>query len=130
MKSPPLFPPFFVSTRLMDSHVAQRLRGISALLEALDDIMQEPVAERTVSRTTVGPFTVSTVYARDVKCYETAILDKNGAHPVERYPTRDDAECGHEKWCMLAPTLTEVTEIGHPLLGGVNKIVVLLPRRA
>ena len=34
--------------------------------------------------------------------YETALLDKNGVHPVEKYKSREDAEIGHEKWVKFA----------------------------
>lgn len=45
---------------------------------------------------------VSTVYASDINQYETAVLDNNGAHPVERYDTREEAQEGHNKWVKFA----------------------------
>ena len=44
---------------------------------------------------------VSTVLTSDCG-YETALLDGSGAHPVERYETREEAIKGHEKWVEFA----------------------------
>ena len=46
---------------------------------------------------------VSTAYTSD-EGYETALLDKNGVHPVERYDNRKTAEQGHKKWLEFANT--------------------------
>ena len=34
--------------------------------------------------------------------YETALLDSNGIHPVERYKTKKNALLGHKKWIKFA----------------------------
>lgn len=41
---------------------------------------------------------VSTLWVDDLNCYETALLDSNGAHPVERYDELEKAKEGHQKW--------------------------------
>ena len=45
---------------------------------------------------------VSTVYTSDINEFETALLDSQGAHPVERYFNEKDAIDGHEKWAAFA----------------------------
>lgn len=72
---------------------------------------------RKLGRTDVKGVTVSTAFTLD-ECYETAILDANGVHPVERYNSKSEAEAGHEKWCKEAETVETVTE-----LGGLNGLV-------
>lgn len=54
---------------------------------------------------------VSTVYTSD-EGYETALLDANGTHPVERYPNRYQAEEGHRKWVKLSTKRKKVKELG------------------
>ena len=46
---------------------------------------------------------VSTAYTSD-EGYETALIDKNEIHPVERYSDVDKAKIGHEKWVEFAKT--------------------------
>ena len=48
-----------------------------------------------------GGIGVSTAYTSD-EGYETALLDTNGTHPVERNETREQAEKGHKKWVKFA----------------------------
>ena len=90
---------------------------IQALFKALEcwekaaTIKYEPVGHSDS-----GPFTVSTVLTSDLGVYETAILDKESAHPVERYDTREQAEKGHAYWMATAATLTEITKLGHPFM--------------
>ena len=50
-----------------------------------------------------GGIGVSTVLSWD-KGYETALLDKTGAHPVQRYRNRVSALKGHKKWLNFAKT--------------------------
>lgn len=45
--------------------------------------------------------------------WETAILDKNGTYPVQRYGSEKEATQGHKDWVEKAKTLTEVTELGY-----------------
>lgn len=46
--------------------------------------------------------------------FETAILDKNGTHPVERYKTKNGAINGHKRWVEFAKDGVgkEVTKLG------------------
>jgi len=44
---------------------------------------------------------VSTAYTSD-EGYETALLDDNGVHPIERYLTKEEAVRGHAKWLEFA----------------------------
>jgi len=71
---------------------------------------------------------VSTVFAGDIDEYETAILDKNGAHPVERYRTKKEAVKGHNKWVKETETLTEIIKLGLPYLYP-HSVVVILERK-
>lgn len=68
---------------------------------------------RKVGRDDVNGLSVSTCFTSDCG-YETAILDVQGAHPVERYGTREQARAGHAKWLEVAAgELTEVTDVGY-----------------
>ena len=66
---------------------------------------------RKVERTEVSGLIVDTCYTSD-EGYETAIIDQNGAYPVERYDSKELAIIGHEAWCDKAKTITEITELG------------------
>ena len=44
---------------------------------------------------------VSTCYTSD-EGYETALIDANDVHPVERYNNREEAEQGHYKWLVFS----------------------------
>ncbi len=65
---------------------------------------------RMVGRTEVSGLIVSTCFTSDCG-YETAILDKVGAHPVERYTTKEDSLIGHSKWCEIAKTAKTIVEL-------------------
>lgn len=67
---------------------------------------------RKVSRDEVNGVTVSTAYTSDCG-YETALLDKNGVHPVERYESQEKAVTGHASWLRKAETLTTFTKLRH-----------------
>lgn len=76
---------------------------------------------RKVSRDELeNGLTVSTAYTSD-EGYETAILDSDGAHPVERYDTKEEAEEGHKKWMEKAKEFNDGREI--TVLGGFEGIV-------
>lgn len=79
-----------------------------------------------VARTSVGGFVVSTVLSTD-RGYETAILDSQGAWPVERYETLEQAEKGHEEWCGKIADLRTVSVLGYGELvrGWEQKLVPL-----
>ena len=70
--------------------------------------------------------TISTCYTVDMG-YETAILDKNGAHPVERYTTKKEATVGHDKWVAKAKELKKILKLGYGSL--VEDSEVTLERR-
>ena len=45
--------------------------------------------------------------------YETALLDKNGTYPVERYATQEESVQGHQRWIEFAKTnQNEITKLG------------------
>lgn len=71
---------------------------------------------------------VSTVNTPDMGL-ETAIVDKNGAHPVERYSSEESARLGHEKWvkfCEDDSTLIKtVTKLGYELFKIKERDIVL-----
>ena len=55
---------------------------------------------------------VSTCWVPDLECYETALLDQRGVHPVERYKTKELAFNGHNKWIRKAKYLKRVIKLG------------------
>lgn len=67
--------------------------------------------QRKIGRTEVNGLTVSTAYTSD-EGYETALIDKNGIHPIERYSSRSKAEIGHKEWEEKAQNITTVTKLG------------------
>lgn len=69
-------------------------------------------APDVIPKTDVDGLRVSTVDTVDCGL-ETAILDANGAYPVERYGSHEEAVAGHVRWVEAAETLTEVTELGY-----------------
>ena len=74
---------------------------------AIADGLQGYHPERQVGRTIVGKLTVSTVFTVDCG-HETAILDVNGAYPVERYSNHKASVNGHKKWVKKAKKLKSV----------------------
>lgn len=79
--------------------------------------------DRKVNQTKVNGLFVSTAWTTDMG-YETAILDKNGVHAVERYENEATAVFGHEKWCKEAQTLETITKLGW-ILPGTEEIITL-----
>lgn len=57
------------------------------------DILDNGLIVSTVDTSDMGP--------------ETAIIDKNGAHPVERYETVELAEEGHAKWLEFCDQMSD-----------------------
>lgn len=84
-----------------------------ALFDFLKDIGN--YENRKVARDVVAGLTISTAYTSDAG-YETAILDKNGVHPVERYDSQELSVLGHAKWCESAKSLqlVKVYKLGLP----------------
>lgn len=66
---------------------------------------------RKVARDEVNGLTISTCWTSDFG-YETAVIDENGPHPVERYKTKTAATKGHKVWLEKAKTLKHITELG------------------
>jgi len=95
------------------------LRSLSAISSDLGNY-----DSRKIGRKDVGGLTVSTAYTSDYG-FETAIIDANGVHPVERYgEDRIEALSGHGSWEEKANTLTEITELGYGSLVGKTKVVL------
>lgn len=58
--------------------------------------------DRKVDRTIcANGIIVSTAFTSD-EGYETALIDRSGAHPVERYGDKQEAINGHSKWVKFA----------------------------
>lgn len=72
--------------------------------------------KRKVGRDDIDGLTISTAYTSD-EGFETAILDKNGVHPVQRYDSREEAIIGHSFWCEQSKNAISVTKL--PGLGGL-----------
>ncbi len=71
---------------------------------------------------------VSTIRSTDLGL-ETGILDSEGAHPVERYKTMQEALQGHKYWMNLASKLKDgdqITEIGYKSLVDDKLITIRL----
>ena len=85
---------------------------ILRLFGGILDGASQPYEHRKIGRDASGRFVVSTVDSPDLG-YETALCDKKGAHPVERYDTLEEAEAGHKKWVSTASTLTSVKKLGY-----------------
>lgn len=67
---------------------------------------------------------VSTVYTIDMG-FETALLDLNGVHPVERYPSKEEAEAGHQKWVDTTKAgIKTVTKLGYGSLVDSREITL------
>lgn len=48
---------------------------------------------------------LSTIYIDFMNCYQTALFDSNGWHPVENHETEGDAKVGHMRWVKELPKL-------------------------
>lgn len=88
--------------------VAQAVTGFSTSL--MNDLGN--YGARKVARTQLQGFTISTAFTSD-EGFETAVLDKNGAHPVERYDDKHDAIAGHDRWtAMIEDGQRAITKLG------------------
>jgi len=77
-----------------------------------------------IDRTEIDGFTVSTVDSMD-QGPETAIIDVNGAHPVEHYKTTEEATIGHAMWVSrIKNGLRAVTKLGYGSLVDAEKITL------
>jgi hypothetical protein len=86
-------------------------KHISEILGVLDAITNGPAPD-VAEKTSVDGLKVSTVETVDLG-FETAIMDANSAHPVERYDTEDEAIAGHKRWVEKAPSLEVITVLGY-----------------
>jgi len=84
--------------------------------------------QRKVGRNDINGVTVSTCYTTDMG-YETAILDENGSHPVERYSSKEDALNGHIKWCIEAKTIKTIIELGWIEELGIEQNLITIKRK-
>jgi hypothetical protein len=74
---------------------------------------------------TVDGLTISTIYAYDISQYETAIIDFSGAHPVERYDTKENAAEGHARWVAVSPYILFIEKLGYGDIIPGCKIVLI-----
>ncbi len=96
--------------------------GLEMLLDTSERMLQGP--KEVVGKDVTSGLVVSTVLTSDVG-YETAIVDKQGAHPVQRYENRDAAVQGHGQWVARAHELVSIKKLGW---GSIveNEIVTLM----
>jgi len=81
---------------------------------------------RKVEREYINGLIISTAYTDDMG-YETAILDMNGVHPVERYNSKEEAEKGHKKWVEFCKTKKiKIKKLGYGEL--INSQIIILKR--
>jgi hypothetical protein len=66
---------------------------------------------------------VSTAWTDDMG-FETALLDQNGCHPVERYQSWEDAVRGHFIWVEQAKIIETVIKLGYDSIVS-NKVITL-----
>ena len=87
------------------------LEALADMLSMLKALSKGP--GRKISRTEVGGFIVSTIDTTDAGP-ETAIVDKNDTHPVERYESWADASEGHKRWVKFIESgERKVTKLGY-----------------
>lgn len=94
------------------------------LLHPMFNDYEERKLMRTEQRDNNG-IGISTAWVSDEECYETAIIDKNGVHPVEHYNTIEEARTGHEKWKLLARDGTKVIKLFWPDSPELNEEITL-----
>lgn len=66
---------------------------------------------RQLADTDAAGLRVSTCWVDDLQCWETAICDLRGAHPVERYGEAAAAAAGHENWVAFASNRKNVAVV-------------------
>ena len=81
--------------------------------------------QRKVGVDNISGITISTVLTSD-EGYETAVIDNNGVHPVQRYDTKENTKKGHKLWCEKAPKLEKITKLGWT--GVVDEEEIILER--
>jgi len=104
-----------------------KLRDLLRLCEVLLGYLDGTRHFDRVGADSIAGLCISTVLTPD-RGYETAILDKIRAMPVERYETREQAVAGHEKWKKAAPNLKSVVRLGYASLLP-DEVFELVPER-
>lgn len=101
--------------------------GILETFTSLSGVFERAVLGEEVAeglKTAVDDLVVSTVDTTDLG-WETAIMDAEGAHPVERYESARQAKKGHKRWCKRVVGETSIPEIGYgTLLEGEPRALV------
>jgi hypothetical protein len=91
----------------------------------LDPKRASEFAERNrIGKTKVSGVIVSTVVTGDLGP-ETAILDKKGTYPVQRYSDKIEAKRGHDEWVEKIKTLKTITQLGFPGLTNDKEITLV-----
>lgn len=94
--------------------------------DLLDVILSGGSGRKDIARTERGGFVISTVDTTDMGP-ETAILDANGTHPVERYGSVSAAKKGHKKWLAFIGTgkrKVKVKKLGYGDLVSAREITL------
>ena len=103
-----------------------KLRDLSKLMGTIADSLSGSFgSHEALIPERVGGYIISTVLTPDMG-WETALIDKEHAYPVERYDTRADAVVGHAKWKTDAPMLKTVIRLGYGDLIA-DEVVTLVP---
>lgn len=100
----------------------RRIAETFRLVGMTPDQRSADYAARMVGRDIIAGLGISTAHTGD-HGFETALLTASAVHPVERYPDREAAVLGHARWCRLAETVVEVTQLGLPEVGIEEKVV-------
>lgn len=79
------------------------------ILDFLKDVGN--YSDRKVARDEVDGLTISTAFTSD-EGFETAVIDKNGVHPVQRYGNREESIVGHQEWLKKIVGMTDITQLG------------------
>ncbi len=86
---------------------------------------KEERENRTIGKEEINGFEISTMWTPD-EGYETAIIDENGAHPVERYKNVKKAVIGHKKWIKkIKLGKRKIKQIGWSDMKFMDKEIIL-----
>jgi hypothetical protein len=102
------------------------IRDLVKLMSSATASMLGKPPPPALARNEIGGLIVSTAATYDMG-YETAIVDAEGAYPVERYAAEAEALAGHQKWVERAPGLTTVRRLGYGDL--IDEEDIVLQRR-
>jgi hypothetical protein len=90
---------------------------LQKFLSFLDDIDDYEI--RKVARDEILGLKIDTAFTSDYG-YETAIIDKNGTYPVERYIDCQSSIDGHKKWVEWCKDKSNIKVIS---LGGFDGLI-------